>query len=168
MRLQLLEPGTAFERGLERKYEATITGRTAGFYPSPRQYLHSEFQATTNNNNIWGFGSEYTDSLIAVYEDDLDFENRLQAMHRLDEIVAEESFYVPFWSAPYLRLAYWRYIEFPEFYLPKRTMQVTDYLVHWIDPDVRTELAQAMAAGRPLPVDEEVDKDYYGIREALQ
>ena len=50
MRLQLLEPGTAFERGIERKYEATVTGRTTAFYPSPRQYLHSEFKASVNNN----------------------------------------------------------------------------------------------------------------------
>ena len=40
MRLRLLEPGTAFERGLERKYEMTVTARTTGFYPQPQQYLH--------------------------------------------------------------------------------------------------------------------------------
>ncbi len=44
MQLRLLEPGTAFERGLERKYEATVTGRTTSFYPGPRQYLHTDFQ----------------------------------------------------------------------------------------------------------------------------
>jgi ABC-type transport system substrate-binding protein len=82
VRLRLLEPGTAFERGLERKYEATVTGRTAGFYPSPRQYLHTEFRDAVNNNNIWGFGTEEVDELIAIYEDDLDFEARRAALPR--------------------------------------------------------------------------------------
>jgi microcin C transport system substrate-binding protein len=46
MQLRLLEPGTAFERGLERKYEMTLTSRTTASI-RPRQYLHTEFKATT-------------------------------------------------------------------------------------------------------------------------
>ena len=165
VRLRLLEPGTAFERGLERKYEMTLTGRTAGFYPAPRQYLHSDFKPTTNNNNIWGFASEEVDELIRIYEEDLDFEARKNAMYRVDEIVHEEAFYIPFWAAPYFRIVYWDYVRFPEFYFPKRTEQIIDYMVYWIDPDRRAALEEAMRAGQAFPVDEEIDKDYYGIRE---
>lgn len=168
VRLQLLEPGTAFERGLERKYEMTMTSRTAGFYPDPRQYLHSENLETTNNNDIWGFGTAEVDSLVQIYEQDLDFEDRLAAMHRIDEIVHDEAFYVPFWMAPYLRLVYWDYLKFPEFYLPLRTEQVTDWMVYWIDPDARARLEEAMARGEALPLDEEIDKDYYGVAEDIR
>jgi microcin C transport system substrate-binding protein len=167
IKLQLLEPGTAFERGIERKYEMTMTGRTTGFYPEPRQYLHSEFKATTNNNNIWGFGTDEVDALIQIYEEDLDPAARLEAMYRIDEIVHEEAFYIPFWDAPYTRLVYWDYIRFPEFYLPRRnqTMNITDWMVYWIDPEKRTALEEAMERGEAFPMDEELDKDYYGIRE---
>ena len=167
LKLQLLEPGTAFERGIERKYEMTMTGRTTGFYPEPRQYLHSEFKATTNNNNIWGFGTDEVDGLIQIYEEDLDPAARLEAMHRIDEIVHEEAFYIPFWDAPYTRLVYWDYVQFPEFYLPRRnqTLNLTDWMVYWIDPERRARLEQAMASGEAFPVDPELDKDYYGIRE---
>jgi microcin C transport system substrate-binding protein len=163
VKLRLLEPGAAFERGLERKYEMHLTGRTAGFYPSPRQYLHTEFKATTNNNDIWGFGTPEVDSLIKVYEEDLDFEDRRDAMYRIDDIVHEEAFYIPFWAAPYVRLAYWDYLRFPDFWLPKRTQSYTDYLVYWIDPERKAALQEAMTAGRPLPLDEELDKDPYGL-----
>ena len=165
MRLRLLEPGTAFERGLERKYEMTVTGRTASFYPGPRQYLHTEAQKTNNNNNIWGFGSAEVDELIRIYEDDLDFDKRLKAMHRIDEIVHDEAFYIPFWSAPYLRVAHWDYLRFPEFYLPRRTEQLTDYLVAWIDPKRKAELAEAMRTGKAYPLDATIDKDFYKIRQ---
>ena len=168
VRLRLLEPGTAFERGLERKYEMTITGRTASIYPEPRQYLHTDFKATTNNNNIWGFGTAEVDELIRIYEEDLDAQRRLDATNRIDEIVSEEAFYIPFWAAPYIRIAYWDYVQFPEFYLPKRTEQLTDYMVFWIDPDKRAALERAMSAGEAYPVDEELDKDFYGIRQRFK
>lgn len=164
MRLQLLEPGTAFERGLERKYEMTFTNRTAGFYPDPRQYLGTEFKKTKNNNDIWGFGTPEVDELIGIYEKDLDFEVRKKAMHRIDQIVHDEAFYIPFWSAPYIRVAYWDYLRFPDFYLPRRTEQLTDWLVYWIDPKRKAALEEAMRNNKAYPVDRELDKDFYGIR----
>ena len=157
-----------FGRGLERKYEMTVTGRTAGLYPAPRQYLHTEFQAEINNNNIWGFGSEEVDQLIQVYEEDLDFERRLEAVHRIDEIVSEEAFYIPFWMAPYLRIVYWDYLRFPEFYFPPRTQSITDWMVYWIDPERRERLEEIMVRGEALPLDEEIDKDYYGVAERFR
>ncbi len=168
MRLRLLEPGTAFERGLERKYEATVTARTAGFYPSPRQYLHTDFKKTTNNNNIWGFGTEEMDELIRIYEEDLDFDARRDAMYRIEDIVHDEAFYIPFWMAPYIRIAYWDYVRFPDFHLPRRTEQFMDYMVYWIDPARQQALAEDMRAGRAYPTDPDIDKDYYGIRERIQ
>lgn len=164
MQLRLLEPGTAFERGLERKYEMIVTARTGSFYPQPRQYLHTEFLAKTNNNNIWGFGTPEVDELIRVYEDELDFDKRLKAMHRIDEIVHEEAFYIPFWSAPYLRVVHWDHLRFPDFWLPRRTEQLTDWLVYWIDPQRKAALDEAMRTKSALPLDPVLDKDYYGIR----
>ena len=146
----------------------TMTNRTANFYPDPRQYLHTDFQKSTNNNNIWGFGSEEVDELIRIYEDDLDLDNRLKAMHRIEEIVHDEAFYIPFWMAPYHRIVWWDYLQFPEFYLPKRTEQITDYMVYWIDPEKRAALEQAMREGTAYPVDPELDKDFYGISERFQ
>ena len=165
MRLQLLEPGTAFERGLERKYEMTHTGRVAGPYPDPRQYLHTDFKNVTNNNDIWGFGTDEVDDLIEVYENSLDPQERLVAMRRIDEIVHEEAFYIPFWMAPYYRLVYWDYVQWPEFYIPRYTEGLVDWMVFWIDPEKRSALEQAMARGEALPLDEEIEKDFYGIRE---
>ena len=165
MRLQLLEPGTAFERGLERKYEMTMTSRTSGFYPSPRQYLGTEFKKAKNNNNIWGFGTEEVDALIAVYERDQQLQARQRAMHQIDAIVHDEAFYIPFWSAPYLRIAHWDYLRFPDFYLPRRTEQLTDYLVYWIDPKRQAALKQAMQKDQAYEVDTVLDKDFYNIRQ---
>lgn len=168
MRLQQLEPGTTFERGLERKFEMILIGWSAGFYPDPREYLGTEFKNATNNNDVWGFGTKEVDALIKTYEESLDADARKKAMYRIDEIVHEDAFYIPFWDAPYVRLVHWDYIQFPEFYLPKRTQSLTDFLVYWIDPDKKTALAQAMRENRPYKVDPDIDKDFYGVRKKYQ
>jgi microcin C transport system substrate-binding protein len=164
MKLRLLEPGTAFERGLERKYEMTMTTRTSGFFPDPRQYFHSDFQKTTNNNNIWGYANPEVDRLIVTYEQSLDANERLAAMHRIDRIIHDEAFYIPFWRAPFQRIAYWDHVRFPEQWLPPRTQQYLDHMVTWIDPERRTALEQAMREGRALPDDGDIVKDAYGLR----
>jgi microcin C transport system substrate-binding protein len=171
MRLQLLEPGTSFQRGLERKFEMWMVNMTSGFYPDPRQYLHSQYKDQKNNNDFWGFGTPEVDKLIETYEENMDANARLQAMYRIDQIVHDEAFYIPFWEAPYLRLVYWDYLQFPPDYLPKRTEQYIDWLVYWIDPAKRAALEEAKRDDKPYPVDPNPDKDFYGVKqkfEALQ
>ena len=168
MRLQLLEPGTMFERALERKFEMVNLGMTSGLYPEPRQYLGTEFKKAKNNNDFWGFGTPDVDSLIKTYEESLDAEARRDAMWHIDQIVHDEAFYIPFWTAPYMRLVYWDYVQFPEFYLPRRTQQLTDWMVYWIDPAKKATLEEAKRTNKAYPVDPDLDKDYYGIRKRFQ
>jgi len=168
MRLQLLEPGTSFERALERKFEMMEVGMSSSFYPDPRQYLGTEFKNANNNNDFWGFGTPEVDRLVKIYETSLDPEARKQAMYQIDQIVHDAAFYIPFWTAPYARIVYWDYIQFPEFYLPKRAGGITDYMVYWIDPAKKSALAQAMQTGQRYPLDKDIDKDYYGVRKKLQ
>ena len=70
--------------------------------------------------------------------------------------------------APYVRLVYWDYVQFPDFYLPRRTQQFSDWMVYWIDPAKKAKLAEDMRAGRAYSVDADLDKDYYGVRKKFQ
>lgn len=168
MKLDLLEPGTAFERGLEREYEMTIMSRTANFYPGPDQYFGSEYLETTNNNNIWAFGREDTDALIKTYRFDQDQAKRVEAMHKLDAIIQDEAFYVPFWQAPFVRLVHWDNLRYPDFYLPKRFEQITDWQVFWVDPQRESQLVAAMKSGQTLEPDTVVDVDPYLIKANME
>lgn len=168
MQLSLREPAAAFELGLERKYEMTIISRTSGFYPEPRQYFHSEFKKTTNNNAIFGFENKEVDELIEVFRWDQDRDKRVKAMNRIDEIINDEAFYMPLWFGPYIRFVYWDHVQFPKNYFPKRTQQYTDYWVFWIDEDREKALQAAMAAGKSLGEDPVVDIDPYGVKSRLE
>jgi microcin C transport system substrate-binding protein len=168
MRLQLLEPGAGFQRALERKFEMVQLGMSAGLYPEPKQYLHTDMKKAKNNNDFWGFGTAEVDDLIKTYQESLDPDARKAAMYKIDQIVHDEAFYIPFWDAPYIRLVYWDYVQFPEFYLPRRTQTPTDWLVYWIDPQKKAALEEAMNAGKAYPVDPDLDKDFYGVRKKFQ
>jgi microcin C transport system substrate-binding protein len=168
MRLQLLEGGTLFQRARESKFEMIFLGMSGGLYPEPRQYLHSEFKTADNSNAFWGFGSPEVDELIKIYEESLDADARRQAMRKIDQIVYDQAFYLPFWSAPYIRIVYWDYMQFPEFYLPRRTQSLTDWMVYWIDPEKKAALAEAMRTNTPYEVDPNLDKDFYKVREKFQ
>jgi microcin C transport system substrate-binding protein len=168
MRLQLLEPGTAFQRALERKFEMVNIGMTSGLYPEPRQYLGTEFKKAKNNNDFWGFGTPEVDALIKTYEESLDANARRDALWRVDQIVHDESFYIPFWTPPFIRVVYWDYVQFPEFYLPRRTQQLTDWMVYWIDPAKKAALEEAKRTNKAYPVDQDLDKDFYNVRKRFQ
>lgn len=168
MNLRLMERGTAFNRGLEREYEVMILSRTAGFWPGPHQYYASIFKETRNNNNVFAFGTAYTDSLIDIYRFNSDKSARIAAMHELDAIIQDEAFYVPFWYAPFIRLLYWDYVQWPETFLPKRIEQLTDWWVYWIDTKKEAALKEAMKNNRAYPEDTIIDVDPYGIQERIQ
>jgi len=168
IKLNLLEGATAFNRGLERKYEMILSGRTSGMYPSPYQYFHSKFKEVTGNNNIWGFGAPETDKLIETYMFDLDKTKRLDAMGKLDKIIWDEAFYIPFWDAPYIRIIYWDHVCFPPSFFPKRTQQLTDWQVFWIDPNKKARLETAMKKGENLGEDKIVDVDPYDVKKKLE
>lgn len=168
MELRLLEPGTAFRNGLERQYEMTIMSRTSGLYPGPHQYFGSVYKETKNNNNVWAYGTAYTDSLIDVYRFDTDKQRRVAALYELDAIIQDEAFYLPFWQAPFMRFLYRDSLVFPASYFPKRTQGMTDWQVFWIDEDRAARLEEAMAADRSLGEDTEVDVDPYKVKDRIE
>ena len=168
MRLQLLEGGTMFQRARERKFEMVNLAMSGGLYPEPRQYLHSEFKTAQNSNAFWGYGTPEVDEMIKTYEENLDADARREAMWKIDQIVHDEAFYIPFWSAPYVRIVYWDYMQFPEFYLPRRTQSLTDWMVYWIDPQKKAALEEAKRTNKAYPLDENIDKDFYKVRERFQ
>jgi microcin C transport system substrate-binding protein len=165
MKLQLLEGSTQFERLLERKFEMGLEALTSSVYPMPRPLLSTDMKNSKNNDDFWGFGTKEVDDLISTYEHSMDPNARKQALYRVDQIIHDEAFYIPMRMIPYLRMVYWDYIQFPEFWLPKRTLQFSDWLVYWIDPEKKAALAGAVKNNTPYPVDKNLDKDHFHVKD---
>lgn len=168
MKLELVEPGTSFERMLQKNFQMGLVSMMGGLFPEPHQYFSSEFKDVKDNNNFWGFGTPETDKLIETYRFDMDPEKRKEAMAKLDETIIEEAFYVPFWQSPFIRIGYYNYVEFPENYAPRRTQTVFDSHVWWINPEKKKAVDAARAEGRSLPKDARPTiADPYGVKARL-
>jgi microcin C transport system substrate-binding protein len=137
---------------------------TAGFYPEPFQYFHSSMAKEPQTNNFWSFANPRVDELIDIYRFNLDREKRLAAMAELDEIIQEEAFYIPFWTAPFMRFCYWNWIEFPADFYPKRASNYMEYPTWWINEGARQSIEAARAAGRKLPADTVIEVDPHGVK----
>ena len=54
-------------------------------------------------------------------------------------------------------------MRFPDEWLPLRTEQLFDWMVFWIDPQLRAQLAEDMRNNKPWPLDKQLDKDHWGV-----
>lgn len=164
IKLQPLESATYFEKVREKASEAFTISMTGGFYPEPFQYFHSSFAGKPQTNNFFEFSNPRADELIDIYRFDLDKEKRLAAMHELDAMIQDEAFYIPFWNAPFMRFAYYRWVEFPADYFPKRTEAYLEYPTFWINEAKKAEIEAAMKEKRALPADSVVIVDPHGVK----
>ncbi len=166
--LQLLDPGAAFEKALEKSFEAQIINMSASFYPDPHQYFSSEFKDAPQNNNFWSYGNPEVDKLIETYRFDMDIAKRKEAMDKIDAIIQDDAILIPFWQGPYVRILYWDHVEFPEFFFPKRSDNFLENQIFWINPEKKARIEEAVKANKDLGEDTLVDVDPYGVKKALE
>lgn len=144
MRLRLVDGAKAFRDGLDKNFQALLFSRSAGIYPSPEQYLHSDYAKTKSNNNVFSFANKKVDKLLEVYKKDLDVKKRMKAMHKIEEIVKEDAFYIPFWSAPFVRVLFWNNLGFIKDMEPRYASGFNEYHTYWFSPEKDKKLKEAM------------------------
>ncbi|MBI1292009.1 hypothetical protein GC173_12325 [bacterium] len=164
LKIQSLEGATYFEKIREKASEAFMLSMTGGFYPEPFQYFNSTQAKEPQTNNFFAFSNPRADELIDIYRFDMDKQKRLDAMHELDAMIQDEAFYIPFWNAPFIRFAYYRWIEFPADYFPKRTESYLDYPTYWINEQKKADIEAAMKENRVLAADPVIEVDPHGVK----
>lgn len=162
-KLKVLDGATAFRYLLQRNFQMATVSMTADIYPDPWEYFHSSFKSVVNNNNFFAFGTPETDRLIETYQRNMSKDERIKAMAELDRIIQDEAIYIPFWGAPYVRFLGWKRVGMPETIATKLTSQVEDLDTFWIDPEKDQILKKAMAEGKSLPVDPNIDFDPFHL-----
>jgi microcin C transport system substrate-binding protein len=164
MKMKLLDGATAFKYGMEKNFEMTILARTAGFYPSPEQYFHSDYANKKQNNNIMGFGRKDTDKLIDTYKKSLNFKKRRAAMYKLDQIIHDEAFYIPFWGAPFIRVMWWNRLGHTKNMETKLSDTFNSTGNWWYESVLNKSLKKAKKKKVSMKVDQTVDFDPYNLR----
>lgn len=161
---RLVDGAKAFKDGLDKNFQALLFSRTGGVYPSPEQYLHTDYSKVKNNNNVFSFANPEVDKLIDIYKKELDVEKRKTAMYQIDKIVQDSAFYIPFWRAPFTRVLYWNNLGHIDDYEPLYASSFNSADTWWFDSELDKKLKTAQKTKKTIAgVNVSIDVDAHKI-----
>lgn len=168
LRIEILDAMTGFKKVNERKHELFMAGYGSGaeMYPRYWEFWHSanaydkaflkdgtvnparQVKAQTNNLSVVAIAE--LDELIEKYDNSTDVEEMKQLAHRMEEIVHENASLVPGLYMPFYRLAYWRWIKWPEDFNVRQSESWEQWWLHWIDEEEKVATLKAVRRGEKL------------------
>ncbi len=151
MKLKLVDSAKAFKDGLEKNFEMKIISMTAGLFPEPEQYFHSDHAKTMSNNNFASYSNPEMDQQIKIYKEDLDIKKRKAAMNRIEELIRDEGFYIPLWGSNFIRILYWNNLGHIPNYEPMYSYMFNGNYTWWFDAEADKKLKVAQSAKTTIP-----------------
>ncbi|MDX1680022.1 MAG: extracellular solute-binding protein, partial [Akkermansiaceae bacterium] len=158
--------GTAsFQQVMNKKHEAAFWGwGTTPPFPRYFEGWHSSnaYEPDSNKpmvmtNNISVYNNPEIDPHAETVRYGTSIEEIREAAYRAEEILHRDAAWVPGYKLDFYRLAYWRWVRWPDDFNVKLTREAQESYVYWIDEEMKVETLEAMAEGRSFP---EVDIIY--------
>ncbi len=112
--------------------------------PSPKQ------PRVQTNNMTMTFIPEL-DRLIEAYDraETLDEMKGLAA--KIEELIYKDAAWVPGWAMPFYRIAYWRWVKWPEKFNVMLSRSALEYFLFSVDPTAKEETKAAKRKGQTFP-----------------
>jgi len=161
--LNLVDGSSAFKFILEKKHELAFLNMGSGEIPAYWEYLHSDNANKPQTNAHTNFSSPALDKLIEQYDAEFDQEKRYALSHQIQDYVTDANIIVPGYMVPYSRAVHWRWIQYPNSPMTKKTESIfhpMDIANFWLNSDVKKETQEAMKKGKTFPVVSIVDDKY--------
>jgi microcin C transport system substrate-binding protein len=134
-----LEPTSAFKQILEKQHQIAFSGwNTSLPYPRYWEGFHSASAGRPQTNNITNTDDPELDNLIERYRASTSRKEKIALAHQLEELVHEEAVFIPGYYVPFYRVAYWRWIHFPEHFDVRLSQGAGQYGLLWIDQEERS------------------------------
>ncbi len=157
LKLKILDSGAAFKNGLEKKHEISLTAWSTSLRPDYWQHYHSENANKTQTNNWSNVADKELDALIMKERESIDEKERIPLSHEIQQKLHDLSVFIPTWSIPYFREAYWRWWRLPK--IPATRLSGTAFSpfdmstggLFWFDQDRYDETKAAMKSGKTFP-----------------
>lgn len=157
--LKLMKPSAFFKALMEKKIEAAWTAWPPSKSPSPsyRQYFHSDNANKINTNNITNTNHPDMDRMIDTYQSSTDVAQRVKLAHSIQELIFNIAAYIPTYSVPYTRGAYWRWMHFPETPSTRLSESLFNPFgssggLFWIEQNIKTEILKAREKRGVIPI----------------
>ncbi|MFO7913163.1 MAG: hypothetical protein R6V15_13465, partial [Desulfotignum sp.] len=108
-------------------------------------------------NNITNTDDPKLDALIDRYRESLDEQERIRLSHAIQNKIHDICAYVPTFMVPYVRIAYWQWLQLPEGYGTRMSQDLFDPFsatvggLFWLDQKVFDHTVSAMKQDAGLP-----------------
>lgn len=153
--------GTAyFQKATQKKHQlASVAFSVTPPIPDHYQAWHSKDAfmedgktPRPNTNNLCSFADPRMDKFCEDERRATSIEEIRCASWGADQIIYEEAPWIPAYDQNYYRVAYWRWVKWPEktFNVAVSELPMSNH-VHWIDEEAKRETLEAMRAGKTFP-----------------
>ncbi len=164
--LEKLDSTAMFKKILEKKHEVAWMGWSTNLRPSYWEGWHSDNAHKPQTNNITNTDDPDLDALIDRYRASLDPEERITLSHLIQNRIHDLAAYVPTFMVPYVRSAYWQWLELPPFHGTRRSESLFDPFspgqggLFWEKPSGRQLTREAMKTGKGFEPKTIIDPQY--------
>ena len=166
-RLEILDGTAGWKMAQEKKHDITFSALNVSpeMYPRYWETYHSvnafdqpflpdgtspnpDRQVKTQTNNLQSVAIPELDALITAYRRSDDAEEMKKLAFKMEEILYEDASFVPGFVQPYYRIAYWRWLRYPDDFNVKLSRSSGEYFLAWIDTAVKEETEAARRSGK--------------------
>ncbi|MFH1726485.1 MAG: extracellular solute-binding protein [Elusimicrobiota bacterium] len=165
--LQLLDSAASFKTMLEKRHEIAWSGWGAMDRPQYWGQYHSKNAHKPQTNNFSNTDDPEMDRLIDAYRAAYMEDEKAQIAHKIQQRIYDGAYFIPRVMVPYIRVAYWRYVKFPEVPATKHSEDPFSYPfdgdwggLFWIDKGEKERTKKARSAGEKFPTVTIIDKRY--------
>ena len=164
-KLEGLDGTAAFQKTSRKEHEIAYVGLgVTPPFPDFYQMFHSKTAFLEDGktprpmtNNFTSFADEEVDKLVEENRNARNRETIIRTSHELEKILHEQAVWVPAYQRPFYRVAYWRWVKWPEDFNVKISDQPDVSYVYWIDQAAKEETEKAIREGEVFP---EVNRVY--------
>lgn len=170
--LRLMDGAASFKSVLEKKHDIWWGALGGGDYPQYWGSFHSVNAHKPQTNNATNTDDKEMDKVIEAFRSALSTEERIRLAHQLQQMIHDQSAWIPTMDVPYDRVGYWRWVKFPKVPGTKiggagtdpfdfnNSFSTSDGGLFWIDKEVKKETLAAKKKGIKFPPVTIIDKTF--------
>lgn len=170
LRLEVLDSTAGWKKVQEKNHDIAFTAFNVSpeMYPRYWETYHSvnawdqafledgvtpnpNRRVKTQTNNLQVIAIPELDRKIEAYRRSSDVEEMRQLAFAMEEILHHDASFVPGFVRPFYRVAYWRWVRWPDDFNVKLSRSAGEYYLHWIDEQKKEETLRARRRGETFP-----------------
>lgn len=165
-RVEVLDGTAAWKKVQEKKHDIQFSAFNVGaeMFPRYEETYHSnrayevawteegepypDRVVKTQTNNLQLIASKEMDAMIEAYDNSENVDEMIDLARKMEEYLYDHASFSPGFVLPFMRVAKWRWMDFPEDFAVKITAESREYRLGWKDEEKYEETQEALRSGK--------------------